>query len=50
MDDFERGYAKGYERALQQLVEHLEFDIASPLVMAYVRAAAEKLRREVLND
>ncbi len=46
--DWERGYAKGYERALSQLVELIEYHI--PNYADSVRHWANKLREEVLND
>jgi len=47
--DWERGYAKGYERALQQLVELVEAGSHYHAVDDLVRSLAEKLRKEVLN-
>ncbi len=49
VSDWERGYAKGYERALQQLVELVEAKSHSYVVDDLVRSLAEKLRKEVLN-
>jgi len=48
--DWERGYAKGYERALQQLVELVGGRSDSYATDDLVRSLAEKLRREVLHD
>ncbi len=50
VSDWERGYAKGYERALSQLVELVEGKSHSYVVDDLVRSLAEKLRKEVLND
>ena len=49
VSDWERGYAKGYERALQQLVELIEYHIYNPIIVEMVREQAEKLRKEVLE-
>lgn len=49
MGDWERGYAKGYDRALSQLVELVEVRSHSYAVDDLVRDLAEKLRREALT-
>ncbi len=47
--DWERGYAKGYERALSQLVELVQFHVPDSLALEVVLGCVEKLRKEVLN-
>ena len=49
VDDWERGYAKGYDRALSQLVELVEFQLPDSLTLEVVLGCAEKLRREALE-
>ena len=47
--DWERGYAKGYDRALQQLMELVDFNLPSKTLVELVRELAEKLRKEALE-
>ena len=49
VSDWERGYAKGYERALSQLVELVEFRVPDSLTLEVVLECVEKLRMEILN-
>jgi hypothetical protein len=49
--DFERGYAKGYDRALSQLVELVECRVPpTGMCLEIVRDMADKLRREALES